>query len=59
MNIYIDILQHFQPPDNPVFSGLIEMASIPLLGDFEETLNGAGALEDNVGLSQNLFSPTF
>lgn len=58
MDIYIDFLQHFQPPDNPVFSGLIEMANIPLLGDFEETLNGAGALED-VGLSQNLFSPTF
>ena len=31
-DIYIDVLEHFKPPDNPILSGLIEMASIPLAG---------------------------
>lgn len=43
-DMYIDVLEHFEAPDKPVFSGLVEMASIPLRDDFEETLNGAGAL---------------
>lgn len=35
------------------------MASIPLLDIFEETLNESGALQDNAGVCQDLFSLSF